>query len=481
MLLTITYRGPQATDLGYLLHKNPSRAQKFELSFGRAYVFYPVAEETECTAALLIDLNPIDLARGKAGSTEGGLFDYINDRPYVASSFMSTALAKVYSTAMGGRCNTRPELAASPLDLEACITMLPCRGDAALVQRIFEPLGYTVSFVRFPLDTTFPEWGESDYVNLTIRGNVRLCDLLNHLYVLIPVFDRQKHYWMSKDEVEKLLRHGEGWLNAHPEMLLITRRYFHKKRAFAGRAIERLLDTEEIESAVEGTPSEGGAAPLGPNSTQSGAVVPEIGEKRAPLNDRRLDAVVRALRDCGAKSVADLGCGEGRLLLRLMNENQITKLLGLDVSIYALERAKERLRLDETAEYKRDKVTLVQGALTYRDKRLEGFDAVCVVEVMEHMDVDRLPAFERVVFEFSAPRTVIVTTPNEEYNKNYESLGADTLRHHDHRFEWTRAEFQAWAQDVCQRFGYSVSYAEIGEADEAAGAPTQMGVFTRCE
>jgi len=481
MLLTITYKGLQATDLGFLLYKNPSRAQRFEMSFGNAYVFYPKAEETECTVALLIDLNPVDLARGKVGSTEGGLFDYINDRPYVASSFMSTAISKVFSTAMSGRCDSRPELVASPLDLEARITMLPCRGDTQIVSSIFEPLGYTVSFENFALDEKFPDWGESDYINITIRGNVRLCDLLNHLYVLIPVFDKQKHYWMSDDEVEKLLRHGEGWLSSHPEMKLITRRYFNKKKGLANRAIERLLDTEEIVSAVEEVQSEVDVMLSEQEGTRAEIAVPEANEKRIPLNDQRLDAVVRAVRNCGAKSVVDLGCGEGRLLSKLINENQITKLIGLDVSIYALERAKDRLHLDRVAEYKRDKVTLVQGSLTYRDKRIEGYDAACVVEVMEHMDIDRLPAFERVVFEFASPRTIIITTPNEEYNKNYAQLSAKTMRHHDHRFEWTRDEFRQWAERVCQQYGYSVVYSDIGEIDQTVGAPTQMGVFTKCE
>lgn len=265
------------------------------MSFGRAYVFYSKAEEPECTAALLIDLNPVDLARGKVGSTEGGLFDYINDRPYVASSFMSTALSKVYSTAMSGRCSAHPELAISPLDLEAQITMLPCRGDAELVRRIFEPLGYTVSFESFILDEKFSEWGSSDYMNLTIRGKVKLCDLLNHLYVLIPVFDKQKHYWMSDDEVEKLLRHGEGWLSTHPEMKLITRRYFNKKKSLANRAIEQLLDTEEIESAVEETPVESEVGFSASEKTEPDAAAPEAKEKRVPLNDQRLEAVVWAV------------------------------------------------------------------------------------------------------------------------------------------------------------------------------------------
>ncbi|NLG26100.1 MAG: 3' terminal RNA ribose 2'-O-methyltransferase Hen1, partial [Clostridiales bacterium] len=385
MLLTITYRGERATDLGYLLHKNPRRPQQFKLSFGRAYVFYPRADDEVCTAALLIDLNPIDLARGKVGSTDGGLFDYVNDRPYVASSFMSTALSQVFSTAMNGRCDARPALAAAALDLEARIAMLPCRGDSRLVHRLFEPLGYAVEVKGFPLDEAFPQWGDGEYVNLTLRGSVRLCDLLNHLYVLIPVFDRQKHYWMSDDEVEKLLRHGEGWLPGHPEMRLITHRYFHKKKSLASRAIERLLDADEIKDAVE--PAEGEI----PAETAPAETAPAK-ERRASLNDQRLAAVAAAVLSSGAASVVDLGCGEGRLLAQLIKERQIERLLGMDVSIYALERSRDRLHLDRAPERLRDKVALIQGSLTYRDRRIEGFDAACLTEVIEHMDPDRLLA-----------------------------------------------------------------------------------------
>lgn len=281
--------------------------------------------------------------------------------------------------------------------------------------------------------------------------------------------------------MEKLLRRGKGWLSSHPEMKLITRRYFNKKKGLANKAIQRLLDTDEIESVVDGVQSEVDVMLLEQEGTKTEVGALEVKEKRVPLKNQRLDAVVQAVKNSGAKSVLDLGCGEGRLLSKLINENQITKLTGLDVSIYALERARDRLRLDRIPEYKRDKVILIQGSLTYRDKRIEGYDAACVVEVMEHMDIGRLPAFERVVFEFASPQTIIVTMPNKEYNKNYVQLGAKTMRHHDHRFEWTREEFRQWAERVCKQYGYSVVYSDIGEIDQAVGAPTQMGVFTKCE
>lgn len=490
MLLTITYREKPATDLGFLLHKHPARPQTFELSFGKVYVFYPKAEPEECTAALLLDINPIDLARGKVGTGFGGLFDYINDRPYAASSFLSTALARVYGSAMSGSCKEKPELAEKALPLEVHLTNLPCRSETDKLKEIFEPLGYEVSYVEHGLDETFPNWGMSDYVDLTLKGTVRLADLLNHLYVLIPVFDRQKHYWMGDDEVDKLLHHGGDWLKTHPEMRWITRRYFNRKKSYVGSALRQLLTEEEAETGIsEETEESAAIADTGDLETPPAAEPetettlepnPERKKRRSPLNDQRLDAVVQAVRDCGAATVADLGCGEGQLLRRLLTERQITKLVGMDVSTVALARAETKLKLDRKAELIRNKLTLFQGALTYRDQRLEGFDAACVVEVVEHMDPDRLPAFARTVFLHAAPKTVILTTPNRSYNKNYEALTDGKLRHPDHRFEWTKEEFTAWAEAVCRDYGYTVRLSWIGETDADGQQPTQMGVFTKC-
>ena len=490
MLLTITYREKPATDLGFLLHKHPARPQVFEQSFGKVYVFYPKAEPDECTAAMLLDVNPIDLARGKVGSGFGGLFDYINDRLYAASSFLSTALARVYGSAMSGSCKDRPELAAKPLPLEVHLTNLPCRSETDKLKQIFEPLGYAVSYVEHGLDERFPNWGMSDYVDLTLKGTVRLADLLNHLYVLIPVFDRQKHYWMGDDEVDKLLTHGGDWLKTHPEMRWITRRYFNRKKSYVGSALRQLVTEEEAETGITEEPeadtlvADTGDQDVPPASEQTAEAVaepiPEKKARRKPLNDQRLDAVVQAVRDCGAASVADLGCGEGQLLRRLLTERQITKLIGMDVSTVALARAESRLKLERKAELIRNKLTLFQGALTYRDQRLEGFDCACVVEVVEHMDPDRLPAFARTFFLHASPKTVILTTPNRSYNKNYEALTEGKLRHPDHRFEWSKEEFTAWAEAICRDYGYTVRLSWIGETDADGQQPTQMGVFTKC-
>ncbi|HET8631301.1 MAG TPA: 3' terminal RNA ribose 2'-O-methyltransferase Hen1 [Thermomicrobiales bacterium] len=458
MLLTIATTYRPATDLGYLLHKHPARLQTFPLAFGRAHVFYPEATEARCTAALLLDVDPVGLVRGR-GAT---LAQYVNDRPYVASSFLSVALVEVFRSALAGNCRERPGLAEAALPLEATLAVVPCRGGEELLRRLFAPLGYAVTATRHALDERFPDWGASPYYTVTLAGDVRLRDLLTHLYVLVPVLDDEKHYWVGDDEVEKLLRRGAGWLATHPERETIARRYLKHQRSLADDALARLVgeDAPDLDAAAEARAGEEEAA-----------------ERRLSLNEQRLGAVVAALRASGARRILDLGCGEGRLLAALLKEPDATELVGLDVAHRSLERARERLHLDRLPERQRERVRLIQGALTYRDARLAGFDAAAVVEVIEHLDPPRLAAFERALFEFARPGTVVLTTPNAEYNATWESLPAGRFRHRDHRFEWTRAEFRAWADAVAARHGCAVRYLPVGPEDPALGPPTQMAVF----
>lgn len=464
MLLTITTTHQPATDLGYLLHKNPARPQAFSLSFGKAHVFYPEASDGRCTAALLLDIDPVGLVRGRRGPAGENrqLEHYVNDRPYVASSFLSVALAQVFREAMAGRSKERPELAETTLPLHAHLAVVPCRGGEEFLRRLFVPLGYDVQARRLPLDPAFPQWGESPYYALDLRADIRLSELLTHLYVLIPVLDDEKHYWVGDDEVEKLLRRGEGWLAAHPERETIVNRYLRRQRYLTRAAVEQLMKDEE------------------PNADEAQAEhdrEEEIVEKPLSLHEQRLHAVLTALKDSGARRVLDLGCGEGRLLRLLLKEKQFEEIVGMDVSYRALEVARERM--ERLPAMQQARLKLMQGALTYRDERLHGYDAAAIVEVIEHLDPPRLAAFERVVFEFARPTTVVVTTPNGEYNVKWETLPAGKLRHKDHRFEWAREEFEVWANNVAGRFGCEVAFAPIGPEDEAVGAPTQMAVFTK--
>ena len=283
MLLTITTTQDPATDLGYLLHKNPARAQSFDLAFGRAHVVYPEATAARCTAALILDIDPVGLVRGRRGPAgDGGLLtQYVNDRPYVASSFLSVAISDVFASAMAGRSKERAELAASEIPLEARMAAAPCRGGEDLLRRLFEPLGYVVGATQAPLDVAVPDAGGSRYFSVTLTGTKRVADLLTHLYVLIPVLDDEKHYWVGDDEVDKLLRHGEGWLAVHPERELITRRYLKHRHSLVRDAIARLV--------VEDEPDEADAAPVTRDAEEQAL------ERPLSLHEQRLQAVLDVL------------------------------------------------------------------------------------------------------------------------------------------------------------------------------------------
>ncbi|MDH2393476.1 3' terminal RNA ribose 2'-O-methyltransferase Hen1 [Streptomyces sp. HNM0663] len=477
MFLTISTTGtPErpATDLGFLLHKHPEKAQDFSTAHGRAHVFYPEASDERCTAALLLEVDPVALVRrgkgkGRGGAPDAALAQYVNDRPYAASSLLAVAVSTVFRSALRGVCAAMPERAAAAMPLRVEVPAMPARGGAELVHRLFEPLGWsTVQAEPVALDEEFPEWGESRYVRLVLEGELRLADALRQLYVLLPVLDDAKHYWVAPDEVDKLLRAGDGWLAEHPEQKLIASRYLARRRGLTREAMDRLelvrlaeaddLDVEDVDNAVDETA--------------------DTEEQPVPLAVRRRDAILAELRAAGAGRVLDLGCGQGQLVQTLLKDASFTEIVGMDVSVRALNLAGRRLKLDRMGERQAARVTLLQGSLTYTDKRLTGYDAAVLSEVIEHVDLERLPSLEYAVFGAARPRTVIVTTPNVEYNVRWESLPAGHVRHGDHRFEWTREEFRRWAQEAARQYGYDVRHAPVGPDDPEVGPPTQMAVFT---
>ena len=456
MLMTIATTVPPATDLGYLVHKHPDRLQSFPLSIGTAYIFFPVARDDYCQMAMTLVVDPVALSRGESAyrGSMGALYPYVNDRPYVMSSFFSVAMARVLSSAMAGRSASHPELVDRAFPFEIALTTVRAPADGALIRRLFEPLGYAVEVTQQPLDPHLPQWGMSQCfaVRLTITSPLNV--VLTHLYTLLPVLDGKKHYWVGEEEVCKLVQRGAGWLEAHPEKPLVAARYLNHRPRLERSALEQLMSDE---ASVDDEPA---------RATREAAM-----ERPLSLNEKRLGTVVSVLKQRGASRIADVGCGEGKLLETLVREAGFTQLVGMDVSLRSLEIASNRLERLGRSRHGAN-VELIQGSLTYRDARLAGMDAICLVEVIEHLDLDRLPALVRNVFGDAQPRAVIVTTPNREHNVRFEGLADGQLRHADHRFEWTRNEFAHWAESIAEQFNYRVRFLSVGPHDQEVGPPT---------
>jgi 3' terminal RNA ribose 2'-O-methyltransferase Hen1 len=469
---TSTGLSAPATELGFLLHKNPARPQSLSVAGGTAHVVYPEATDERCTVALLLEVDPIALVRsGKGRAAEGfTLGQYVNDRPYAASSLLAVALGKLFRTAMIGRCDARPELAARAIALDIRVPALPCRGGAAMAERLFSPLGWSVDARPVPLDPEILSWGDSRYVDLRLHGDLRLADALNHLYVLLPVLDDAKHYWVGSDEVDKLVRAGEGWLGSHPDRELISSRYLAHRKRLTDSALEALDRLAEVDGESIVDSLEEPLAEVGDDS-------PTEGDRPVSLAVQRRTAVVEVLRELGARRVADLGCGEGVLVAQLLKDSSFSEVVATDVSARALTYAERRLHVDEMSDRKRERLRLFQSSVTYTDARLAGLDAAVLMEVIEHVDPPRLPALAHAIFGAARPGSVVVTTPNSEHNVRFETLPAGAFRHPDHRFEWTRAEFQDWAASVCRVYGYDVSFRAIGPDDPGVGPPTQLALF----
>ncbi|KAA9268247.1 3' terminal RNA ribose 2'-O-methyltransferase Hen1 [Corynebacterium amycolatum] len=438
--------GESARDLGFILRKHPDRVHEAELKFGVARVFFPTATDAECTAALWVDIDRDELLKLKQYRADTfNLTGYINDRQWAASSLLTVALKSVFSTAMVME-KTSP-YDETPSDLTATVAAVP--GTEEEIRALFEPLGWKVTCDFF---NNIAGQKFSPTVTLTGRATVR--DLLNHLYILLPVLDGGKHYWVDDREIDKLAARAQDWLPEHPQREKILKRYLADQKGLVNEAVVKLAG-------------------------EAGAIELASGDQTAkPLNRQRQDRVLREVFSLRPRSVVDIGCGSGVLLGPMLENPRIAQIVGTDVSVGELRKAHKALNLDRMPERQAARVELFQSSVTYADERIANMDVAILMEVIEHVDADRLPALENNVFGLARPQYVIVTTPNSDYNACYPNLAPGQFRHLDHRFEFSRVEFRQWANGVADKFGYLVDFDGIGDVHETYGQPTQMAVFS---
>lgn len=461
MLLSITCEHEHSQELSWLFHKNPDKIQSFNIIAGKAFVFYPEYSDKKVKICLALDIDTVTLVRKLKLPLDSHLLQhYVNDRPYVVSSFMSTAISNVFSSALNGNCKDKPELIDVIFPFEVEISVLKVIGGESLIKKFFEPLGYEVETESFNLDEKFENWGKSRYYKVKLKNNLTLKDLLSHLYVLIPTFDMEKHFYIGNIEAENFLKKGESWLKTHPEKETIIKRYFRKLGKYSNYILSKLNENQEDEE-------------------KELEIDIEVKKKKESLQTIRINTIFDKLCELGTKTVADVGCGEGKLLRLLKNKPQFQKICGTDVVYKNLIIAKDKLDLDEVATHNLEKINIFQSSILYKDDRLKEYETICLIEVIEHIEEDRIVFLEKIVFGYLNTKNVLISTPNSEYNNVYMPENSDSFRHEDHRFEWNREEFKNWVEKICNNFNYNADFFGIGDYNEQFGYPTQAVILKR--
>lgn len=462
MLLTIRYEGENSNVFSYLLHKQPERVQTFSLPFGKAHLFYTENLEEKSTIALLLDVDSNDLMSKKMLDKRDPYMDpYINDRPYVASSLLSAAMAKVFCSALGGNDKVYPELVNQKHSFTVSVSVIRSRGGEQNIRQIFEPLGYEVEIKGQLLDDQFPEWGESPYYHLVLRGSVRLKDLLTQLYICLPALDRWKHYFVSENELQKLLQKGGDWLPTHPMRDFIIKGYLSHQKNLAKKAIHLLKDGSRIIPNPKQKKIE----------TKFSVTKPKISNKYTEI---KIKSVIKKIKELGVTKIIDLGCGNGKLIKQLVKNQKLTVIKGMDHSNRSLKEARDRLNLPAQKQ-----VRLFLGSLLYQDPRTKGMDLAILLEIMDHVDEESLPFLETNLFAYMGVEYLIITVRNAEYNGLGNEVDQGTARYSQIQIKWTRKELEAWVEGIKSRYPYQAEIIPIGKEHSEIGSPIQMVVFKR--
>lgn len=456
MQLAIKATGEGAKMLSFLLSKNPQNLyDRMEKGY-RVRLTYTVFSDSEVEALIFVTPDPVELVKNSPDTYE--ITQYINDREFVVSSIFCSNTRSALGTALNGRPKEE-YLDWAKHAFQLTIGFGPVATDLpdAAIKNLFEPLGYQTEIERGRADYNFQFKERSSARFINLQSKVTLQNALQHLFVLIPVLDDYRHYFIDEREIEKLERYGEGWLADHPLKELIIKRTL-RFRELIDQMVLNSHQTELINEAV--TPE--------PNISSQPVV---------RLNKLRYQRLVKIIEDLAAReSIVDFGAGEGKLSVRLGFIPGVKEILAVEPTekeqLRALKRFSEASRKDDFIA-----PTPVWGSLFYYDEQLCGKDVMILSEVIEHIDESRLPRVMDTILGSYKPQVLLITTPNAEYNPVYQM--EEGIRHKDHRFEWSRAEFAEWTYCLARNYAYEVQIDGIGEEAEGYGHPSQLAILTR--
>ncbi|WP_310831561.1 3' terminal RNA ribose 2'-O-methyltransferase Hen1 [Paenibacillus pedocola] len=476
MHLIIRATGTGAGMLSHLLAKNPNNLYDRTEKEARVRIVFTVSSEEETEAVIYVTPDPIELVKGDS-SAHNDITQYINDREFVTSSLFCSYIRPALGTALNGK----PKEAympwvGKPLKLELTFGPVASNLPDRTLEELFTALGYEVQLERGDAEYSFALKTRSSARYIKLAGEQTLQTALQQLFVLIPALDDYKHYYISDDEVDKIRRYGAGWLEEHPQRSLILKRTLR----FAGaiKQYEAMAAKEKRSTAENSVDSED--VPAAVTVSGESAVTEMQEEPKIRLNDLRYAAIAAAVEELYAKAtIVDFGSGEGKLSAKLSSVPGVREIKAVEPSAASQLRAMDRFAklADKPGIIVPDPVT---GSLFYFDESLRGKDVMILCEVIEHIDEYRLARVMENIFAEYAPKTLIVTTPNKDYNAVYE-MEQEELRHGDHRFEWGRKAFSVWCARWTETFDYTAELTGIGEGSVEFGYPTQMAIFTKGE
>ena len=448
MQLTIRATGDNVKAVSYLLAKNPNNLYERNHKGHAVRMFYSLFTDTVLELTVFVTPDPLTLMQQSSNAYD--ITHYINDREFAVSSIFTSLIRSAFGTALNGQPKENyVQWVNQPFLFDFGIGPVVTDLSDEKIRRLFEPLGYEVGIEYGETNYAFQMKVKSTARYLTLTGNVTLQKGLQQLFVLIPVLDNYKHYFIDENEIEKIKRYGEGWLDTHPEKTFI---------------IQKALRFKEVYSLLEERKEN--------NTSQEKSV-----SSKVRLNELRYKRIVEVVSNLPVKkSVVDLGSGEGKLAVQLGFIDGVQEILAVEPS------EKEQLKARRRFEKVKDRTAFVEptpmwGSLFYYDERLKNKDVIILCEVIEHIDEERLPKIMDLLLRDYKPGVLLITTPNREYNEVYDMQ--DAKRHDDHRFEWTRAEFEQWCAEKNQSGHYELTFDGIGEMHAIHGFPTQMCLFVR--